>query len=264
MNESENPNPLGVESRETESRVAIPMYSPESQFSVGQLKQEYPEWSQHYEGDAELTAINYHRTQILRKLGQETGIGGNIMLETGGSGLEWAIDHTPKEVGLEYDAHGIAGKTDPVIELDILLKDGIKKDRPFYSMSFLHSPEAGAALGADRPFTSGGLIVVAERGKKLQNDGIRYVVVGEEYVGTLDILKKRYPEVAFIPWHDVLSVFAKQVNEAEGKSIAVEEFNDDNKPHYHIPKRLGNSGATPIIIQRSTYDEKEIGDDDIW
>src|SRR3989344_6666796 len=137
MNKSENPNPPGIESREGEKRVPIPMYSAEGQFTVEQMKQEYPEWSQHYVGDAELTAINYHATQALRRLGQETGIGSSVMRETGGSGLEWAIDHTPKEVGLEYDAHGIAGKRDAVAELDALLKEGIKKDRPFYSMSFL-------------------------------------------------------------------------------------------------------------------------------
>ena len=132
MNIFEDSHSLETESKETKKKIPIPIYSPANQFTVDQLKQEYPEWATHGD-EPEITAINYERTRALRKIGDETGIGRDILFEIGGEGLKWAIDHTPREVGMEYDSHGIAGKRGAIEELDTLLKDGIKEDRPFYS-----------------------------------------------------------------------------------------------------------------------------------
>ncbi len=105
---------------ENQDKIPVPIYSSEDQFTVEDLKAKYPDWASHYDGDAELTAMNYERTRYLREIGGRTNIGG-IMRDLGGIGLEWAVDNTPREVGLEYDAHGIAGKLDAVMEVDKLL-----------------------------------------------------------------------------------------------------------------------------------------------
>ena len=265
MNRFEDLYSTETESKEGQNKIPIPKYDPADQFNVAQLEQEYPEWSTHGD-DAEIVAVNYERTRALRKIGDETGIGRDIMFEIGGKGLEWAIDHTPREVGMEYDSHGIAGKSGAIEELDTLLKEGIKKDRLFYSMNFVYEPEASEGFGADRPFTAGGFIVVAERNKKLQNDGIKYVVVGEEYVRVLDLLKRRYPQVIFIPWHEAPKVLTNEVNKAKSREIVLELSAGENMPTYHIPKRFGRD---PVVKSEAGLipqfkDADDMDADDVW
>lgn len=260
MNRFEDLSSFEKESEEAQKTILIPAYSSDSQFTVEQLEQEYPEWATNG-SDREIVAINYERTRALRQIGDETGIGRNILLETGGSGLRWAIDHTPREVGMEYDSHGIAGKRGAIEELDILLREGIKQDTPFYSMGFIYEPEASAGFGADRPFTIGGFIVIAERDKKLQSSGIKYVVVGEEYVRVLDILKKRYPQVIFIPWHEAPKVLTNEVSKAENREIALELPTEENRPCYHIPKKFGFKPAPMSEPTVKVENQMEIDDD---
>ena len=213
--------------KEEERKLAIPTYDPNSQFTVEALQAEYPEWAENYDGDAVLTAIGYERTRAIKTLGRESNSA--ISFVTAGRGLIQAIDHLPKEVGLGYDAHGIAGKQDPVAELDQLLKNGIQADRPFYTMSLVTSNEAAGALGADRPFTTGGLIVVSDYGKKLRESGIAYVLVGEEYSRAIDLFRGRYPSVTFVPWNDVSKTLTKRAGEVEGREIPVVEIPDEDR-----------------------------------
>ncbi|MCH7493041.1 hypothetical protein IID19_05700 [Patescibacteria group bacterium] len=265
MNKHEGAHSFDADPDEEKKEIPIPIHDPNDQLTVEQMKRDYPDWENHYDGDAELTAISYERTQALRKIGKERGIGGTIQA-IGGDGLRWAIDNTPQEVGISYDAHGIAGKHDAVSELDQLLKGGIDPDRPFYSMSFIYSPEAGGTFGADRPITKGGFVVVAERNKKLQEAGIKCVVVGEEYSRVLDLIQKRYPDITFIPWHKAPAQFTKEVNDADGTNIASEELTEKNRPHYHLPNSSdprSRTPSTPTLIP-TPHDSKTETDDEVW
>lgn len=249
----ENEGSFTGERKETEKKVPIAIYDPHDQFTVEKLKTEYADWASHYQGDAELTAINFERTRALRKIGSETRTGGLNRLHMGGDGLNWAVDNTPREVGMNFQAHGIAGKLDAVMELDELLKGGIKPDRTFYTMNFAHQPEAGPALGADRPKTEGGFIVIGDYNKQPAVSGIKFVVVGEENNRVLDILKHRYPAYTFIPWNEAPKFLTDLANKVEGKNIVCENLTDENRPYYHVaPSSHNLIERVTIPIENST------------
>ncbi len=209
----------------------VPPPSLDDAFTVDQLKQEYPEWEKHYSGDAELTALSYERTRFLRDIGQKLSQPRTML---GGEGLRWAMKETSVELGSLFDSHGIAGKQDAVMELDTLLNNGIDKSRSFYSMGFMDVGGAGAAFGADHPFTQGGFVIVGECGKPLVDSGPRYVVVGEEYGRVLGILQNRYPNIEFIPWHLAPSRFAEVATQKTGEQYTAPILNDANRPYYDI------------------------------
>ncbi len=226
---------FGAES-EVSDRIPVPIYNPDDQFTVEQLKERYPEWAEYYGWDAELAAISVERTRYFREIGKRTNIGGSIMREIGDFGLEWAVENTPHEIGLGYDAHGIAGKKDAVMELDTLLKTGISPDRLFYTMNFVHheDEEVATMMGAARPKTKGGFILVSNYGEKLASAGIKFVVVGEEYNRVINILKKRYPQVEIVPWHEAPKIFVEQASRVTGEVVKPPEFNEQTRAYYHV------------------------------
>ena len=115
--------------------------------------------------------------------------------------------------------------------------NGIDKNREFYTMGLVkHEDLAVSGVnGAESPFTSRGFIVVAERGKKLKSDGIKYVIVGAEYLRVLDILRKRYPQVTFIPWHGAPKFFTDEVSKIEGRIIPLDIPLEDENPSFVQP-----------------------------
>ncbi|HTE57443.1 MAG TPA: hypothetical protein VK694_01775 [Verrucomicrobiae bacterium] len=269
MIEGPHPNPTDLGPAEgaedlLDKPVPIPTYDTVEQFTVEDLNRQYPDWQQETSyADPELAAIGFARVDTLRQVGEELGLG-HLPVHAGGEGLGWALTHTPSEVGTHYDAHGIANKYDPVVALDRLLTGGIDPDKPMlYSMGFIDDPENGSAVGADRPLTSGGFIVVAEKDKKLAADGISYVVTGEEYASTLDILRERHPEVTFLSWDEAPAVFTQQTNEAGDTDISVESLYQDEHPTYERPQNnpvlAGDPGEAPMPFAKPSDD-----DPDVW
>ncbi|MSU56355.1 MAG: hypothetical protein EXS51_03560 [Candidatus Taylorbacteria bacterium] len=245
-------------SKEREKGIPVPIYNLSDQFTVDQLKNEYAQWASHYGGDAELTAINVERTAALRKLGKETGLGNTLAIGAR-EGLQWALNQTPREVGRAFDAHGIAGKQDAVAELDALLTKGIQSGRTFYTMNFIDDPQA-LALGAEHPFIEGGFIVVSGFEEKLADAGIKHVVVGEEYNRVLDILRKRYSSVRFIPWHEAPATLTALANEKGHTTFPLVTITEENRPHYSIPSRTYRTGSSMDIP--APTDAKL--NDDVW
>lgn len=239
-------------------------YDTVRRFTVEDLKAEYPEWESHYGGDADLTAISYVRTRFFRQVAERTHVHRQAI---GGIGLKWAIDHTAVGVGMQYDAHGIAEKGDPVTNLDKLLRGGIDRDRDFYSMGFLDVGEAAGAFGAEYPFTQGGFIVAAEFGKKLLKEGVKYVVVGEEYTEVLDILRKRYPKTVFVPWNEAPKVFTEESNAKRGVTEPFEVLTKENQPTYYRvvgPRGPGESPPGFIDVPLPPSPETGAADNDVW
>jgi hypothetical protein len=238
--------------RHIDRELQIPVYDPNNQYTVEQLEAEFPDWrNQSGDTDPELVALRYIRAKELMRIYEAQGL---TQWHMGGSGLEWAIDHTPPEVGHEYDAHGIAGN-DSVGSLDRLLSSGIDPGRKFYSMSFTHQVEAKGAIGAERPFTRGGFIIVAPRGQQLLESGISKVIVGEEYLPAFDLLRQRYPGVAFIPWHDAAECFTQEVNEAEGTSY--QPLNTEEVPSYGNATSVSDQeSAIPTVVPALSRDDQ--------
>ena len=199
-----------------ESDIKIAKYNPEDQLSVADLDVLYPEWeTEHPDADPELLLFDFIRTMEERRIASERGISRHFATE----GVEKAIERIPDEVGCRFQGHGIAGKYgSSSTELDLLLRNGIERERTFYTTSLRNNPAAGGALGADMPFTEGGLVVVGDIDKHLIDGGIKYVIVGEQYLRAFDVMKERYPDYAFIPWHDASEYFCAVVNGIEGTS----------------------------------------------
>lgn len=231
-------------------RLPVPCYSPEDQITVledgegGSYK------------DPTLYAVGVERKRAQDKLIRETGIPREAV---GGLGLEWAIKNTPKEVGKEFDAHGIA-KGDPVKMLDDLLKEGIDPSRTLHSMPFTQEIEAAGAFGAEMPSTRGGIIIVSGYGQELSKNGIKYVILDETYCRAIDALRKKYPEKTFLPWHKASAVFVSEANRVTGSDIPAPLLSEENSPTYPTKKRPLRAPKRPTPVPRPPSEEQ----DDTW
>lgn len=233
--------PLPEEARDFDPEVevsSVPTYDPADQFTVEQLKIEYPDWAGHYEGDAELSTIGYERTRAMRKIGQRMGIGSTVFT-VGGLGLNWAIEHTSPLVGSKFQAHGFGAKGDPVTEIDNILRRGINEEQHFYTMPFSIQIEGTEAFGAEKPVTVGGIISLSEYDTHPTQPNIAYIIVGEEYNRVIDLLRKRYPKVTIIPWHDAPRLLTEIVNKQTGGEIPYVTLTKENEPGYKRPAGLG-------------------------
>ena len=249
---------------ERSDAVLIPTYNAIEQFTGDDLDAVWPEWRTESESeDAELMAIRYARTNTLREMGRRLPLGNNLV-NLGGEGLMHALDNTPVEVGKQFDAHGIKSRqqdVDPSEQLDVvgqldrLLRGGIDPNRKFYSMEF-NWPKNGGDIGAEMPYTEGGLIVVGGVGEKLVDGGIKYVVTGEEYSSVLDIFRKRYPGVVFVPWEDAPTFFTDLTNKAGITNIPLEDLRPSTPIEYH-PIAEEQRVPMPGAVRELTPEEKE-------
>ncbi len=246
-----------------EGEVVIPRYDSANQVSVADLDDLYPDWREDHEGsDPELVLLWAIRRQESTRIADALQVSAESAT---GEGLERAVDQIPFDVGTHFDAHGIAGKFGmPSDELDALLKNGIDENRTFYSKSLDYSPEASGALGADRPFTEGDLIVVSGMDEMLVDGGIKYVLVGETYLKCFDLLRNRYPEVTFIPWHEAPDFFVDMVNGAENTKFVKNKIEYPNTfaiipdaPSLNYPVSKDES---PVIINKDMPTDR----DDVW
>lgn len=148
-----------------------------------------------------------------------------------GEDLPEAMKKMPREVGLRFDAHGIA-KGNNFDSLINLLTNGVDQTRPFSSMSLIEDMQAAVAAGAASPYTDGGIIVVGpvkgrerssadegmivDRQKKTTN--IQYVVLGQRYYSAIPRLEQAFPKVKFVKASEMAQVLGKEVLKADAKA----------------------------------------------
>lgn len=207
-------------------RIPVPIYNPSDQITVI-----LPTGEDTY-GDKDLYTISAARNQEQWEIRKATGAPRGLPSK----GLLWAIDHTSPDVGEKFDAHGIA-KGDPVELLNNILVKGIDKDRTLYSTGFTRSNEAAGAIGASYPKAEGGIIIVGDFDGRLTETGVKHVIVGEEYMKVVDLLRKKYPAVQIVPWHDAPKVLTEEYNAKTGENHPYTELHNDNRPYYQ-PKMI--------------------------
>lgn len=214
------------EHRESDSqRIPIPMYDPSDQVRIFD-----PHQTANY-GIPELYAIARAHRILTQDLARQTHIPNALV---NGQGLDWAIDHTDRDVAQHFDAHGIT-KGDPVALLKNLLTDGIKPPG-LYTMPFVREIGAAGAFGAETPFTDGGVIVTSGYNQHLNKDGIKYVFIGEGYIQGVDLFQKVFPHVQFVPWHDAPRVLTEEASQQIGQTLPYETATEENRPYYRSPR----------------------------
>ena len=116
-------------------------------------------------------------------------------------------------VGLQYDAHGIAkiGITHQLIDLNKILTNGIDKTRPFCTAPLACNPGLGAGLGTagGHAYRDGSFIVVSGKGKNILNHGIEHVIVNDAYYRIIDDLALKFPNVKFVRADQATEYFTK-------------------------------------------------------
>ena len=227
-----------IPSQENLKLTPLPRYRPEDQIGIDPQGAEQGSY-----GDPILYAISIERTRALRTMDPE---GRGIRQSLGGDGLRWAMEAVDRKVGEAFQAHGIA-KGDPLVVLDAILTKGIDPKRVFYTISFSPQPQAGAAIGAENAFTSGGLVLVSEYGQPLAQK-IKFVILGEEYSRVVDLFRAKYPEVAFVTWHDAPAVLTDAYNQATGEQIQKPEINEANWPTYQPARKIGQGTGKSVDI----------------
>lgn len=249
-----------------ESDLLVPRYDSSTQVGVSDLDAMYPEWKEDYpDTDPELLLFDVVRTAEERRLGSERDVAPRYAAE----GIEKTFEQIPKEVGRKFQAHGIAGKYgSSSTELDTLLKTGIDTDRTFYTTELRYNPEAGAAIGADSPFTEGGLVVVGDLGARQVGDsGIKYVIVGEQYLRCFDVMQSKYPDVKFVTWHDAPQFFCDLVNASEGTNYKpkIVDYSTSYEIGYNDELPGGPVRSVPAegVVDLSV-DLQAINEDEIW
>lgn len=188
--------------------------------------------------NSDLTLISEERKRALKDIEMRSGHPASIRGKRygrafGGLGLIWAIDNTPYRLGERYNAHGIT-QEDPVLRLNEFLTKGVDRSRNFYSMPFANVGEDEVMWFAPHPHHNGGIIIISDVDKFLISDGVKFVVLGEECNRVVDLLRKKYPDFEFVPWHLAPKVLSERLEEKTGKAVRVQELNDNNRPFYPI------------------------------
>ena len=209
--------------------------------------------------DKDIYIIMLERTKALRELQKK--LKRSAMFLTGGDGILWALKNVPHHIGMRFDAHGFGLKDDPAVLLDKILTKGISVDKTLYSMSFIEGGQGAGAFGADHPITSGGIVIVSDYGKKLTQDGIKYVIVDESYNRVISLLRKKYPQVQIVPWNEAPKVLIEASNKKEGTDIQAAEANPDTAYYVRAVRRMFES-VVPIPSAHSVSEGE--GADDVW
>jgi len=243
-------------SKESENEsLRVPIYDVNDQ--VFDHTKDYPEdWKRfcvdHETPDPDIFTVLVEKTKACREIDKKCGT--NLSLAIGGEGLNWALDNVKFEVGESFQAHGIA-KGDPIVGLDTLLTGGIQKDRTFYSMGFHGHIGGSEALGADHPFTEGGIIIVSEFEKHFTEGKIKYVILGEEYRRVVDLMRRKYPGVEIVIWHDAPATLVREYNHNTGANLAIPNLNKDNAPHYVNTNFVDSAGGEVFVPVPSMADD---------
>ena len=127
------------------------------------------------------------------------------------------LNSLPDEVGILYDAHGLAKNSvpDQLNQLNELLTKGIDKTKKFFTAPLAVSKEEAAGFGAALG-TSGGcalrdgsFIIVSDKSKLLVDSGIKHVIVNDAYYNIIEDLRRKFPEVHFVKAENAVDYFSK-------------------------------------------------------
>lgn len=222
MNEKLSEKPLGE---------IVPISTPENQ--IQEPFEVPPEYQEDYGNDPALYTIGAEYTEQSKWIQRVSGL---PVLQGGGIGLNWALKNTNPQVGNNFQAHGIA-KGIPWEGLHKILTQGVHQGQHLYSMPFIAFSKGAGAFGAAHPFTTGGIILVANHGKRFQEEGgrIEYIILDERFHRLIDLMQKKYPHVKFVPWHDAPKILTQAHNRATNENIKYTEIDNENPPRYLHP-----------------------------
>ncbi len=127
--------------------------------------------------DPELYTIIHERNTALLSAHALGGIEG---LHVGGKGLGVALESLEQHIKASFDIYGIPVKKGPMLVLEEALSVGFSREK------FYKNLEA-----SDSPATDAGILFVSGCNKKLEQ-GIKYVILGEEYNRVIHILKTNF------------------------------------------------------------------------
>jgi hypothetical protein len=132
------------------------------------------------------------------------GMRNNVSRQGHGNGLDNALDNISPEVGRKFDGHGMrkGGVEGQLRALDGLLTEGADPTRVLYTARVRGAEEAAGAVGAERPFTDGGFILLGPPGGTIHEHGIKSVIVNDHLTDAIPRLQKLYPNVEFIRAED--------------------------------------------------------------
>lgn len=209
-------------------RIPIPVYDPSDQLAVT---------AEIGEGTSDLALIFNERNRVLREIEMRSEYPATKEWVTGrvkgGLGLVWAINHIPYRLGERFNAHGIT--LEPVLALHRFLTEGVDRSKMLYSMPFANVGEYKDVWTAPHPHHFGGIIIVSDVDEYLISNRIKFVVLGEEYNRAVHLLRMKYPDFEFVPWHHAPKVLSERLKQKTGETVKVEELDDENKPYYPMP-----------------------------
>lgn len=127
------------------------------------------------------------------------------------------LNSLPDEIGILYDAHGLAKNSvpDQLKQLNELLTNGIDKTKNFYTAPLSVSKEEAAGLGAALgtgggcALRDGSYIIVSDKSKLLVDSGIKHVIVNDAYYNIIEDLRRKFPEVNFVKAENAVEYFSK-------------------------------------------------------
>ncbi|MDP4795480.1 MAG: hypothetical protein NWR87_01080, partial [Rhodospirillales bacterium] len=118
-----------------------------------------------------------------------------------------------KEIGSQYDAHGIA-KTDDFAALINLLDNGLEKGKNFYTDQYIPKENLGGITGAAAgAYKTGQFVLLSKKGEQLVQDGelhVDTVIVNESAYELIPDLQKRYPNIKFVRGDEQSAFFASK------------------------------------------------------
>lgn len=118
----------------------------------------------------------------------------------------------PENIGSKFDAHGIAkiSVTDHLKQLNRLLTGGIDNTKPFYTAPLVAPKGVGAGIGTSgSAYRDGSFILVGDKGKLIEDSGIKHVIVNDAYYNIISDLQRKFPDVNFIRADNALDYFSK-------------------------------------------------------
>lgn len=120
----------------------------------------------------------------------------------------------PENIGSKFDAHGIAkiSVPDHLAQLNKLLTDGINPARPFHTAPLVASAPRGVGAGigtSGSAYRDGSFILVGDKGKLIEDSGIKHVIVNDAYYNIISDLQRKFPDVNFVRADNAVNYFSK-------------------------------------------------------
>lgn len=122
------------------------------------------------------------------------------------------LNELPVEIGSKFDAHGIAkiSVTDHLTQLNKLLTEGINPARPFHTAPLVAPKRLGAGIGTSgSAYRDGSFILVGDKGKLIEDSGIKHVIVNDAYYNIISDLQRKFPDVNFVRADNAVNYFSK-------------------------------------------------------